>query len=437
MRIIASLFAVNVYPRFRVFPAVQFLLTGALLLASASALHGHGEVDDELVEHFGEYLDDFAAEVEKLADMADGIVETHDKGESTEASIKAWIEVWEEVGIHGVIEAKAVHLYPPIWQGVYAMVQVGDEGGSTGEMRAAAEKTKSALWQSLGGLRALAALPGKGEQSEHDGPEDHHDHADHGEDDDHKVKTPTAHDEDGAVVTGNRIELTGDDQMLFNKTRFMVKAGEPVTLHFENIGELPVEVMGHNVVVLERGTPIKPFGLAAAEAQESDYIPTEPELANAIVAHTAMLGPGQEETITFTLDEPGEYPFICSFTAHWRLMKGVIEAVADPGTQPVEAILTQLEASAEAYAEGDAKKAESLVHSAYMEIFEGLEGDLIEKDPDLVHQLELAFNAGLPLLYQGGAAQSEVRAQIDKMRARLKQCKAYLEEAEAERGSVF
>jgi len=413
--------------------AFAFGLAAAVAgLSLGSPLYGHGEIDDELVAHFDEHLEDFDAEVRKLAEMADGIVETYGNGESIDGSVKAWIELWEEVGIHGVIEAKAVHLYPPIWQGVYAMIQVADEEGSTADMRAAAEKTKSALWQSLGGLRALAALSGHGEHDDHHEEDGHHDH-DHEDDHGHDH----AHHGDEAPVADNRIELTGNDRMLFDQTHFVVKAGEPVTLHFKNVGELPVEVMGHNVVVLERGTPIEPFGLAAAEAAENDYIPTEPELADSIIAHTAMLGPDQEETITFTLDEPGEYPFICSFTAHWRLMKGVIEAVVDPQSQPVEAILAQLEKSADAYSKGDAKRAQALVHSAYVSIFEGLEGDLIEKDPDLVHQLELDFNAGLPLLYKDGASQAKVRAQIDAMRTRLKQCQAYLEEVEAERGSVF
>jgi len=423
---------VRFFPRIRGLALAAGLVVAVGGLSLVSPLYGHGEIDDELVAHFDEHLDDFDAEVRQLTEKADGIVETYAKGESVDAAIKSWIELWEEVGIHGVIEAKAVHLYPPIWQGVYAMVRVADAEGSTADMRAAAEKTKSALWQSLGGLRALAALPGHGEHPEHEESEDLHDH-DH-EHDEHGF---AARPEGAAPVAGNRIELTGNDQMRFDETHFVVKAGEPVTLHFKNVGELPVEVMGHNVVVLKRGTPIESFGLAAAEAPENDYIPTEPDLAEAIVAHTAMLGPDQEETITFTLEEPGEYPFICSFTAHWRLMKGVIEAVADPETQPVEAILVQLEKSAEVYSEGDAKRAQALVHGAYMTIFEELEGDLIEKDPDLVHQLELDFNAGLPLLYQDGASEAKVRAQIDAMRTRLKRCQTFLEEVEAERGSVF
>lgn len=412
-------------PSFRSFVLGGALALGLAFLPGPAPLHADGEADEELVAHFDEHLEDFAKEVEGLADRVDAIVTVNATGGSIDEPLEALIEEWERVEIHEVIEAKAIHLYPPIWQGIYAIEQAGKKSDSAVDMARAAEKTKSALWQSLGGLRALAALPGKGAH-------DHDDHAGH--DHDEREGEGAGH---GIESVDNEIELTGDDNMRFDETRFVVAAGEPVTLRFKNIGELPVDVMGHNVVVLDRGTPVEPFGLAAAEASENDYIPTEAEHAEDIVAHTAMLGPGEEETITFTLEEPGEYPFICSFVAHWRLMQGTIEAVVDPGEDPVGAILQQLEKAVRSYADGDAERASSLVHAAYMNIFEGLEGDLIEQDPDLVSQLELDFNAALPATFEEDGSPEKAREMLETMRGRLLRAKELLSESKADRPDVF
>lgn len=390
-----------------------------------ASLFGSIRSETQGMKSSGGNFDDFELELRDLSTKADEIAEIYSEGGSVAVPIKEWMEVWEVVEIHEVIEAKVIHLYPPIWQGIYAMQKVAEKGGSSADMRAAAEKTKAALWQSLGGLRALAELPAQATS------EAHLSHADHG--------TGRGTESTATVrpLTDNIIELTGDDNMRFNKTHFVVKVGEPVTLRFKNIGELPKEVMGHNVVVLKRGTPIEPFGLAAAEAPGNDFIPTAQKHAEKIIAHTELLGPDGTDTITFTLEEPGAYPFICSFIAHFRLMKGSIEAVVDPTTQPVDAILHQLQSAVDAYAEGEHKRAQTLVQGAYMNIFEGLEGDLIEKEPELVSQLELDFNAGLPMLFQENASMKEVRTQLEAMRQRLHRAKGILADVEANRSSVF
>lgn len=400
------------------------LLGGALALGlgalpGLTPLHGDGEVDEERVERFDEHLDDFEREVRRLAAKTDAIVAAYEKGEAVEGVFKEWIELWEEVEIHGVIETKVVHLYPPVWQGFYGMRRTAEKDGSASAMRTAGERTKAALWQGLGGLRALAELPGKGAAAAE------HRHGKH------------AGGKASDLTPDNRIELTGNDEMRFNKTHFVVRAGEPVTLRFENIGELPKDVMGHNVVVLKRGAEVEPFGLAAGEAADNDYIPTEPKHVENIIAHTEMLGPDGTDTITFTLEKPGEYPFLCSFIAHYQLMRGMIEAVADPETQPIEAILDHLEKAVQSYADGDTKRAESLVHSAYMEIFEGLEGDLIEQDPDLVSQLEIDFNAGLPATFKEDGSPEEARKMLETMRERLQRAKELLSESETDRPDVF
>lgn len=121
----------------------------------------------------------------------------------------------------------------------------------------------------------------------------------------------------------NTIVLEGNDQMQFDKDLFRVKAGEEIELTLHNVGELPKESMGHNVVVLQSGVDIATFGGEAASASDNEYIPKTS--LSSIVAHTKLLGPGEEDKITFTL-EKGVYPFICSFPGHFGMMQGKIVA---------------------------------------------------------------------------------------------------------------
>ncbi len=123
----------------------------------------------------------------------------------------------------------------------------------------------------------------------------------------------------------NEISLNGTDDMKFDKTEFTVKAREEVTLTFTNIGVLPLETMGHNVVVLEKKADVQTFATASAKAKETNYI-SELYITD-IIAQTKLLGPGESETIKFTLKEPGEYTYICTFPGHWIQMKGTITAI--------------------------------------------------------------------------------------------------------------
>lgn len=126
-------------------------------------------------------------------------------------------------------------------------------------------------------------------------------------------------------VVSNEISLKGTDDMKFDKTEFTVKAREEVTLNFTNAGVLPLETMGHNVVVLEKKADVQKFATASAKAKETNYI--SDLYITDIIAQTKLLGPGESETIKFTLKEPGEYTFICTFPGHWIAMKGTITAI--------------------------------------------------------------------------------------------------------------
>jgi azurin len=120
------------------------------------------------------------------------------------------------------------------------------------------------------------------------------------------------------------LEFTANDSMKFNLTRVEVSASQPVKIILTNIGSMPKAAMGHNWVLLQKGADGKGFADAAVGAANNDYIP--PALESQVIAHTKMLGPKQTDEITFTApSEPGEYPFLCSFPAHWVAgMHGVL-----------------------------------------------------------------------------------------------------------------
>ena len=86
---------------------------------------------------------------------------------------------------------------------------------------------------------------------------------------------------------------------------------------------MPKESMGHNLVVLTPGVDLATFGGEAAAAAANEYIPQSS--LSSIIAHTKLLGPGEEDKITFKLDK-GTYDYICSFPGHYGVMQGKIVA---------------------------------------------------------------------------------------------------------------
>ncbi len=120
--------------------------------------------------------------------------------------------------------------------------------------------------------------------------------------------------------TGKRVEIVieGNDQMRFNLSEITVAKGDTVVLTLKHVGKLPKAAMGHNWVLLAKGTEINSFATSALQARDNEYIPT----SDNIITHTALIGGGEETTIEFVAPAVGEYNFICTFPGHYALMKG-------------------------------------------------------------------------------------------------------------------
>lgn len=132
----------------------------------------------------------------------------------------------------------------------------------------------------------------------------------------------TITDEGHPAAVSNVLVITGNDEMQFSTNELRAQAGKPITLTLKHTGKIPKQAMGHNVVILKEGINEAGFAVKAAAAHETDYIPDSEKAS--IIAHTKLLGGGEQDTIEFTIDKKGTYNFLCSFPGHYAMMKGVL-----------------------------------------------------------------------------------------------------------------
>jgi len=142
------------------------------------------------------------------------------------------------------------------------------------------------------------------------------------------VFSPTKKKE-AVTISGKRmpnshaIRIMSRAQILkFYPERITVDSGEAVRITYENSST----AMPHNIVFTE-SQHTKAIGVAAdamvaqRDAQEKHYIPN----VDGIIAHTWLVHPGKRHELNFIApEEPGEYPFICTFPGHWRVMRGTM-----------------------------------------------------------------------------------------------------------------
>ena len=106
--------------------------------------------------------------------------------------------------------------------------------------------------------------------------------------------------------------------MQFDKKVLSASPGQKVTLTLNHTGRGNKMIMGHNFVLLKKDVDVDIFARKAVEARNNEYIPEGDEM----IAYTKLIGGGESVTITFDAPAQGIYNFICSFPAHYQLMKG-------------------------------------------------------------------------------------------------------------------
>ncbi len=123
----------------------------------------------------------------------------------------------------------------------------------------------------------------------------------------------------------HEITISGNDTMQFDVKNFDVNAGKKVKIIFKNVGKLPKIAMGHNLVLLKKGVSAIAFGQKALGAGANAVNPLPDSLKDDVIANTQLLGPGEEEIVSFTAPmEKGAYEYVCTFPGHFAMMRGTM-----------------------------------------------------------------------------------------------------------------
>ncbi|MRG45061.1 dehydrogenase [Chitinophaga sp. SYP-B3965] len=114
------------------------------------------------------------------------------------------------------------------------------------------------------------------------------------------------------------------DVMKYDQQLITVKAGITIQFVFQN-----TDFMQHNFLLLKPNTKEKVGAAADKLAQDPNgvkmqYVPKMPE----ILLSTPLVNPSGKFTATFKIPAtPGDYPYICTFPGHWRIMNGILRVV--------------------------------------------------------------------------------------------------------------
>jgi putative heme-binding domain-containing protein len=129
------------------------------------------------------------------------------------------------------------------------------------------------------------------------------------------------------AVTVRVVQIhTIEEEMRYDTAYFAVEAGRPVQVVLKND-----DLMPHNLVITQPGAiqEIAEEGALLGPNpgfEGKPYVPKSDKVMHA----TGMVQVGQLERLTFTApQEPGEYPYVCTFPRHWMRMYGVMVVVQD------------------------------------------------------------------------------------------------------------
>lgn len=115
-------------------------------------------------------------------------------------------------------------------------------------------------------------------------------------------------------------------RMRYDRPEIVVKAGKPVEIVLEN-----TDIMPHNLLVTKPGTMMDVAQAAERMATSPDafakgFVPDSSD----VLYTTKLLQAGENERLLVEVpNEPGDYPYVCTFPGHWRTMAGVMHVVND------------------------------------------------------------------------------------------------------------
>ena len=124
------------------------------------------------------------------------------------------------------------------------------------------------------------------------------------------------------------IKIEGSDMMKYDVAEITLDTScEQTKISLKHAGKLPINAMGHNVVIVEEKNLSKitqqiNFSLGV----EKGYLPESQE----IIFISSMVGGGDTTELEMDmskLDKTKNYVFFCSFPGHWALMRGKIKII--------------------------------------------------------------------------------------------------------------
>jgi len=134
------------------------------------------------------------------------------------------------------------------------------------------------------------------------------------------VENKSTSTRDGRTVTvepGEVLEVRSEGADLsYDITEIRAEAGSELTIKYINSSTMP-----HNIIFVNTEADIRPVGIAALQAYENEYIP-EDEM-DRIFGYTALAVTGDTVEVKITVpEEPGSYPYICTYPGHFTQMQG-------------------------------------------------------------------------------------------------------------------
>ena len=124
------------------------------------------------------------------------------------------------------------------------------------------------------------------------------------------------------------IKIEGSDMMKYDVAEIILDTScDQTKISLKHAGKLPINAMGHNVVIVEEKNLSKitqqiNFSLGV----EKGYLPDSED----IIFISAMVGGGETTKLEMDmskLDKTKSYVFFCSFPGHWALMRGKIKII--------------------------------------------------------------------------------------------------------------
>ena len=122
-----------------------------------------------------------------------------------------------------------------------------------------------------------------------------------------------------------KVTVDSTDRMSYNTKEIAIdKSCKQFTVELTHSGNLPKNVMGHNLVISKTADAQAIATASMGKGLDGGYLD---ESDARIVAHTKLIGAGETSSVTFDvskLEAGQDYQFFCTFPGHISMMKGAV-----------------------------------------------------------------------------------------------------------------